>query len=179
MRSIWLAVFGLALSATAAADQVDFGLNNDAFAVRYSSERAGGTSSIDGEWYHHIDHGNVASAGFKIDQYRGHDRYSLGGKFVVISNDLEDASAIAVGGSVNIALPGEPRVRLGAHAWVAPAVTSFSDSDGFVDVGLRAGYRVLDRGEVYLAYRYIDVGYSHRPNFRVEDGLMLGMELSF
>lgn len=61
MRSIWLAVFGLALSATAAADQVDFGLNNDAFAVRYSSERAGGTSSIDGEWYHHIDHGNVAA----------------------------------------------------------------------------------------------------------------------
>lgn len=179
MRSICLAAIGLALSASALADQVDFGLNNDAFSLRYSSARVSGTASIDGDWYHHIKLGNVASAGFKIDQYRGFDRYSLGGKFVVVSNDWDDASALAIGGSLSVALPGEPRVRFGGHAWFAPAVTSFGGADGLVDLEARVGYRVLDRGEVYLAYRYIDVGYEKHSDLRVEDGLMVGMQLTF
>lgn len=179
MRSIWLAAIGLVVSASACADQVDFALNNDAFSAAYSSSRTGGTSSIDGGWYHHTKRGNVFDLGLKIDQYRGNDSYSLGGKAVFISNDVEDASALALGGAFSVALPGEPRVRFGGHAWFAPAVTSFNGADGFSDLELRAGYRVLDRGEVYLAYRYININYENRRDLTVQDGLMIGMQLSF
>lgn len=179
MRSIWLAAIGLAVSASACADQVDFALNNDAFSAAYSSSRTGGTSSIDGGWYHHTKRGNVFDLGLKIDQYRGNDSYSLGGKAVMITNDLDDAAALALGGAFSLALPGEPRVRFGGHAWFAPAVTSFNGADGFSDIELRAGYRVLDRGEVFLAYRYINVNYERHHDLKVQDGVMIGMQLSF
>ncbi len=179
MRSIWLAVLGLAVSASASADQVDFSLNNDAFAARYTSARMGNGASVDADWFHHVDRGNVIGLGLKIDQSRGSSTVSLGGKVVVISNDWKDASALALGGSFSVGMAGDPRVRFGGHAWVAPAVTSFGDADGFLDFGLRVGYRVLDRGEVYLGYRYINVGYENHRDLKVEDGLMLGMELSF
>ncbi|MEN9453465.1 MAG: YfaZ precursor, partial [Pseudomonadota bacterium] len=58
-------------------------------------------------------------------------------------------------------------------------VTSFNGADGFSDLELRAGYRVLDRGEVYLAYRYININYENRRDLTVQDGLMIGMQLSF
>lgn len=179
MRSIWLAAIGLAVSATAMADQVDFALNNDAFSVAYSSARMGNGASVDADWFHHTDRGDVIGLGLKIDQIRGSDTASLGGKLVVISNDVKDASALAVGGAFNFGLAGQPRVRFGGHAWVAPSVTSFGDADGFVDIGLHVGYRALERGEIYLGYRYVDVSYSKHHDLKVEDGLMVGMNLSF
>ena len=179
MRSILLAALGLAVSASALADQLDFALNNDAFSASYSSSRLGNGASVDADWFHHIKRGNVIGLGLKIDQYRGADSVSLGGKLVVISNDVKDASALALGGAFSVGLPGEPRIRFGGHAWFAPAVTSFGDADGFTDIDLRAGYRVLDRGELYVGYRYINIGYQNHHDLKVQDGLMVGMNLSF
>lgn len=179
MRSIWLAALGLAVSASALADQFDFALNNDAFAASYSSSRLGNGASADFDWFHHTKRGNVLGVGMKIDQTRGGDSASLGGKVLVFSNDVKDASAIALGGAFSVGLPGIPRVRLGGHAWFAPAVTSFGDADGYADIGVRAGYRVLDQGELYVGYRYIKIGYQHHEDLKVQDGLMVGMNLSF
>ncbi len=179
MRSILLAALGLAVSASALADQLDFALNNDAFSASYSSSRLGNGASVDADWFHHVKRGNVIGLGLKIDQHRGADSVSLGGKLVVISNDVKDASALALGGAFTVGLPGEPRVRFGGHVWFAPAVTSFGDTDGFTDLDLRVGYRVLDRGELYVGYRYINVGYQNLHDLKVQDGLMVGMNLSF
>lgn len=178
-RFIWLAAIGLAVSASAMADQVDFALNNDAFSASYTSSRLGNGASVDADWFHHVNRGNVVGLGLKIDQFRGGDSVSLGGKLVVISNDVKDASALALGGAFSVGLPGEPRVRFGGHAWFAPSVTSFADTDGFTDIDLRVGYRVLDRGELYVGYRYINVGYKNHRDLTVQDGLMVGMNLSF
>ncbi|MGE5452670.1 MAG: YfaZ family outer membrane protein [Acidobacteriota bacterium] len=178
-RALGLAAMGLAMSVSAQADQVDFALNNDAFSVNYSSSRLGSGASVDGDWFHHVDRGNVLGLGLKIDQYRGADSVSLGGKLVLVSNDVKDASALALGGAFSVGLPGEPRIRFGGHAWLAPSVTSFGDADGFIDIDLRVGYRVLDRGELYLGYRYINVDYQNHHDLKVQDGLMVGMNLTF
>ena len=55
----------------------------------------GNGASVDADWFHHVDRGNVIGLGLKIDQSRGSSTVSLGGKVVVISNDWKDASALA------------------------------------------------------------------------------------
>lgn len=181
VRALSVALLGLAFSPLSHADKVDLNLSGDTFGARYTSPRFATNATVDADWLHHVDNGDVVGAGLLVEQVAGSRDTSLGlgGKVVGIFNDVDDAYAVALGGRVNAGVPGLPKVRLGAHAWVAPRVTSFNDARSYQDWGVRAGYQIMERGEVYVGYRYAKVRYDDAPSVRVSDDVNVGMELTF
>lgn len=180
MRTIKLALLGLAFSPLLHASELDLSLSDETFAADYKSSMMSRGAALNLGWLHHVDNGDIVKGGLVVEQSGGAgDSYGLGGQLVAIMNDVDDAYALALGGTFNIGLPGNPKIRFGGHAWLAPQVTSFNDADSYQDLGLRVGYQALERGEIYLGYQYTKVGYEDHPNLEVANNLQLGMTLKF
>lgn len=180
MRTLWIACLGLSLAPLAHADQLNLYLNNDTFGINYGTASLGDHSNVDLGWLHTTDKGEIANLGLQVEQSAGGtNTYALGGQLIGIFNDVEDASAVALGGRFSVGLPSNAKVRFGGHAWIAPKVTSFNEATGYQDWGLRAGYKALERGEIYVGYQYINVSYKSHSDLKVQDNLHIGMELTF
>ena len=180
MQKFWFATLGLAIAASAHADRIDFNVNDNAFEARYVSPIFKDGGNFDLGWLHHEDNGNVGFAGIYVEQEVEKDTtVAIGGRALYLENDYDDASAIALGGSFNIGLPSEPRVRFGAHGYMAPRVTSFGDAKSFYDWGVRAGFRVLPRGELYVGYQNLEMKYENDAKWEFDDSFHVGMELTF
>lgn len=180
MRTLKFALLGLALSPLAHASELDLSLSDETFSARYSSSTMARGAGLDAGWLHHVDNGDVFNVGLVVEQSAGNnDSYALGGQLVAITNDVDDAYAVALGGRFNVGLPMEPKIRVGGHAWLAPKVTTFSNANNFQDMSLRIGYQALERGELYVGYRYTKTGYEDRSDVRASDNVQVGMALKF
>ena len=180
MRTLKIALLGLALTPLVHAAELDLNLSDETFGARYSTSLTNRGAAVDLGWLHHVDNGDIVNASLLVEQSAGNgDSYALGGQAVTILNDVDDAYAIALGGRFNVGLPMQPKLRVAGHAWFAPKVTSFNDADGYQDLGVRVGYQALERGEIYLGYRYTEVGYEEHPDLAVSDNVQIGMSLKF
>ena len=129
---------------------------------------------------HHTDNGNVFTSGIQVSQQVNSElSVGLGGKLFFVQNDVKNASALALGGQFDLALPGLSQVHVGAHGWFAPQVTSFNDSKNLQDVGAFISYRVLSNAEVFAAYRRVRIDFENRGGVTVQSGALLGMKLFF
>ena len=168
------------ISSVVHAADFSIGLSNEAAAVDFTSEAIGNGLSFTAGGLHHTDHGNLLGAGLQVSQQIDRNvTASVGAKWVGVFNDTKNATALALGGAIDVALPAQPKVHLGAHAWYAPTVTSSNGTKSFQDVGVSAGYRILSNAEVYAAYRYVRVDYESKKDLTIYDGPTLGMKLFF
>lgn len=180
MRTFKLALVGLVFSPLLHAGELDLGLSNETFSARYNTDMAARGAGVELGWLHHVDNDELMHAGLLVEQSAGNgDSYALGGQVFGVANDVNDAYAVGLGGRFNVGLPMNPKVRVAGHAWYAPKVTSFDGADHLADMGVRVGYQALERGEVYLGYRYAKVGYESDPGLRIADDLQVGMALRF
>lgn len=180
MHKLTTALVALALAPAVQAGALDLSLSDETFSANYSTTMASHGAGLDVGWLHHVDNGDVLSAGLLVEQSAGNnDSYALGGQAVAILNDVDDAYAVALGGRFNVGLPMDPKIRVGGHLWVAPKVTSFNDADGYLDYGVHVGYQALQRGEIYVGYRYTSVGYENHVDVRPSENVQVGMNLRF
>jgi hypothetical protein len=170
------------LTAASAAHAADFtlALSNKTVAAEFTSQPIGQGLEFTLGGLHHTDNGNVGTAGMQVSQQVNNDlKVSLGGKLFFVQNDTKDASALALGGQVDMALPNVPQVHLGLHGWFAPKVTSFNGSKNVQDWGASISYRVLSNAEVFAAYRHVRIDYESEGGLKIQNGPLLGMKLFF
>jgi YfaZ precursor len=178
-----IALFALALTVAApfaqAAD-ISLGLSNKTIDLNATSQPIGQGLEMIGGYLHRSKSGNVASFGLQVSQQvqQGLDA-SLGGKFVFVESDIRNVWALALGGTVDFALPPLPQLHLGLHAWYAPNVTTFNKANNLYDVGTSVSYRVLANAEVFAAWRRIRVDYENVGSRSVQSGPLFGMKLIF
>ena len=169
----------LAAPLTHAAD-VALGLSNQTVAADFTSQPIGQGLHLTLGGLHHSDNGNLATVGLQVSQQvnAGLD-VSLGGKLLFVQTDIRNASALALGGQVDMALPGLSQVHLGLHGWYAPGVTSFNDTNHVYDLGVFAAYRVLSNAEAFASYRRVRIDYEREGGQTIQSGLLFGMKLFF
>lgn len=177
------ALFALSLlTAASFAHAADFklALSNKTVAADFTSQPIGQGLELTLGGLHHTDNGNVGTAGMQVTQQVNNDlNVSLGGKLYFVQNDTRDASALALGGQVDMALPNVSQIHVGLHGWFAPKVTSFNGTNNVQDFGAFISYRVLSNAEVFAAYRHLRIDYERESDLKIQNGALLGMKLFF
>ena len=176
-----LSALGLLLAAplTHAAD-VTLALSNKTVASDFTSLPIGQGLGVTAGFLHHSDNGNLGSLGLQVSQQVNAGlNASLGGKLFFVQNDTRNASALALGGQVDMALPGAAQLHVGLHAWYAPQVTSFNGADNLHDIGVSVSYRVLGNAEVFAAYRRVRIDYDREGGKTIQSGPLFGIKLFF
>lgn len=180
MRKTLLALSLLSLAPLAHAADFAIGLSNKAVAADYTSLAIGQGLEFTAGGLHHSDHGNMLNVGLQVSQQvNSLFTVSVGGKAVAVLNDTKDASALALGGRLDLALPVAPQVHVGVHGWFAPKVTSTSGTKNYQDIGAYASYRIISNAEVFAAYRRIRIDYEQESDHTIQSGPLLGMKLYF
>lgn len=82
-------------------------------------------------------------------------RVAIGGKLYFYDFSVYSGAALAFGGAYYHAIPNARRFSLGGHAWIAPQVTSFGNTERIIDVGVRAAYQVINSADVFVGYRLL------------------------
>ncbi len=176
-----ISLLGLCLAVTTVqASDLSIALSDKTVSLDYVGATQNGTLQMNMGGLHHSDNGDMASLGVQVSQsVNPQVQASVGFKGVGLFNDHKNSAVIALGGSVNAALPMVPKLYLGAHAWYAPSVVSFNQVKNFRDVGAQLSYRLLDNAALFVGYRYVQVNYDKQVNMKLFKGTQAGIQLTF
>lgn len=103
----------------------------------------------------------------------------LGLRLAYIDGENDDGGVLALGGQVDVRLPGLERIALTAHAFGAPEATAFGDIEDYYDVGLSLGYEVVRGAWAYVAVREVRADVDPRGKIEADEGLFGGLRLNF
>jgi len=178
----------LLLAIPAQAATVDVGRSSDVIGISIAGNRDTAGWEYGGGLLLHDDDGRVLAGEMHYvnvpNPGRGALQFGLGGRALLIDDDLRDAdgSAIAVGGKLRWTLPDYNRAAVAASAYFAPSFSAFSDIDSYRELSVRGEYFMLPNAAVYLGYRQVRLGFDGESlggdrNF--ESGLNLGFRIDF
>jgi hypothetical protein len=90
-----------------------------------------------------------------------------------------NASALALGALVRYSPPATPRLGIVGEVYLSPNIVTFGDADRYVETGVRMEYEVIPQAVVYLGYRRIAFGLKAQPYAILDEGVNLGVRISF
>lgn len=187
-----LAFSTLAAASTAAlADTVDINLRDTSAQFQYISslgrDPLGNTKFHAGVLYVNRDN-MLGDFGLVVQDQLGDNApgFSVGvgikgvvakvtGGGTVVSN----TSAMALGGLVRYSPPATQRLGIVGEVYVSPNIVTFGDADRYIETNVRAEYEVIPQAVAYVAYRRIEFGINNRPNEILDEGVNLGVRISF
>lgn len=102
---------------------------------------------------------------------------ALGGRMVYASPGDVDMLAVAFGGRLRFS--PVPRLGIGGHAYFAPEITSFLDSESYQEVGVRVDYQLLPQAFVYVGHRTIKVDFGAPGDWEMDDDIHVGFKMTF
>lgn len=180
MRTSLYALSLLLVATASQASDLAIGLSNKSVSLDFAGAIPSSALQFTMSGLHHVDEGNIAAAGVQVSQKidRNVDA-AVGAKGVAIFNDTKNASALALGGSVDVAVPMVQKLYIGAHAWVAPNVVSYGGATNYRDLGATASLRLMTNASVFLGYRYVRVSYENYSDRVIQDGVVGGIKLFF
>ena len=180
MRISLLALSLLLVTSAAHAAEFKLGLSNTTVAADFTSQGIGQGLEFTLGGLRNTDNGSLGTAGMQVSQQVNEAfKVSVGGKLLGVTNDIKDASALALGGEIDLAVPSLPALHFGVHGWFAPTVTTSSGTKTMQDIGAAVAYRVLRNAEVFAAYRRVQIDYESNGRQTLQDGPLFGMKLLF
>lgn len=191
MNGRWriLAAAALAFAPAAALAQgsgLDINVSNRAVRAAYDTQITLSGLDLSFEGLHNSDNGNIADVGLglRADANPGGSPVTalIGAKALWLDPNYAGVSsgyAVALGGGVNFVLPSYNRISFGGYIYWAPKVTSFSNADRFLEEEVRAGYRLLPNGSLYLGYRHVTASFKNTDDLVIDNGINLGVALRF
>ncbi|GAA6133590.1 YfaZ family protein [Oceaniserpentilla sp. 4NH20-0058] len=177
-----LAPIGLLLSsAVYAGGSLDLSINDETAGLEYDATRMGSPMHISAGFLYHEEDGELITFGLNAVDVRDSKsslRIGVGGKVYGYFNDAGDGGALAVGGFVRYAPPELNGLGFAGHAYYAPSVLSFSDTENMVDVSARVEYMLLPTAMVYLGYRFIEAN-EDALDIEVANNGHFGLRINF
>ncbi len=187
-----LAFSTLAAASTAAlADTVDINLRDTSAQFQYISslgrDPLGNTKFHAGVLYVNRDN-MLGDFGLVVQDQLGDNApgFSVGvgikgvvakvtGGGAIVSN----TSAMALGGLVRYSPPATQRLGIVGEVYVSPNIVTFGDADRYIETNVRVEYEVIPQAVAYVGYRRIEFGINNRPNETLDEGVNLGVRISF
>lgn len=129
------------------------------------------------------DENLMGSLGVSVSGPAGQDApgLTLGAGFQGLVADAQEYSitALPLMGMVRYTPPAFDRFIFSTHLFYAPSVLTFIDGDQFIQFTARAGYEILPEAEVFAGYRKVRFHMNTGPNLTIEEGLHVGLRISF
>lgn len=166
------------------ADDFSADINDDAFKFAYKTSGADAQLSWNTSVLVHDEDGEIYSLGAQVvgqSLQRSNVDGALGirGYYVDLDNSL-DGTAVGLGGALTFSVPQVQPLSIQLEGYFAPSVLAFGDLDRNVDISIRALYRILTNGSVYLGYRKANVEIETdfaSADVDVDESLHLGIQL--
>lgn len=188
-RRGWIVAVMMSLAPLAAWAQgsgLDVNISNHSLRAAYDTELTLSGLDLSFEGLHNTDNGDFADVGLGLRANAnpgGSPVYAtIGVKALWINPDYSGVSqgtALALGGGIDAVLPQYNRIVFGGYFYWAPNVTSFGQTRRFLEEEVRAGYRVLPNGTVYLGYRHVTSRFHNTDSLVLDNGINLGFSLRF
>jgi len=166
---------------TFAGGSLDLSVNNSTAALEYDATRMGTPLHISTGFLHHEDDGDLVSLGINAVDVRTQNspmRIGVGGKIYGYSTDDEDGGALAIGGFARYTFPELGGLGIAGHAYYAPSVLSFDDTEHLVDLGVRVEYKLLPTAVVYLGYRFFEAT-EENQDLEIANAGNFGLRINF
>lgn len=103
----------------------------------------------------------------------------LGIRGVYIGRDHDSGGAFAPGGQAEARFPGYERVGFSVYGYFAPEVLCLGEFDQYYEIGTGLDYQVLKDASVYVGYRNVKVELENGVDITADNGLHVGLRLSF
>ncbi len=188
LRFLLLCVFVISTAATASADTVDIGFNDESFQLVYEkglSQDDYGTTLFNGRFLYNGDEetklgslgldfvgrpGNIAGLGL-----------GAGAKVYVGKTDPDiDFINLGIGLLGDYVFPQLQGLGISARLTYAPKVFSFRDSERLLESEVRLTYAVLPKVRLYLGYQHIRLDVEdRRGHSTIDDSIRIGFVGSF
>lgn len=188
MAKIWLIIAGLFLGAGhAAAESIDFNLNDDAARLTFSWDARDNKLTFDAGWLHQQDTGDVAHLGLHLVDFAASGpaapEVGIGGKlFYIDGKTLPSSSqggAVGLGGFFRYNFPQADRFGVRGQLYFAPDVVAFGDVSGYFEASIGLTYDVLRDADIYIGARYVKAEFDNSPDLTMDTGVHIGLRLQF
>jgi hypothetical protein len=175
------------LNTIAMADTLDINLRDSSAQVQYKSsmgrDALGKTEFHVGVLYAKPNN-TLGDAGVLVKDEVGSSvpgvSVGIGIKGLVAHTLGTNESALALGGMVRYSPPEVHRLGIIGTVYFSPNITTFGDADRFTETGVRVEYEIIPQAAAaYLGYRKIRFGLSGAPNVILDEGIHVGVRLSF
>jgi len=190
---VYLLAFGImaTVSTTALADTVDINLRDNSAQFQYISslgrDPLGKTKFHAGVLY--VNRNNMlGDFGLLVQDELGDNApgFSVGvgikgvvAKVTGNSTIVSSTTALALGGLVRYSPPATQRLGVVGEVYLSPNIVTFGDANRYVESNVRVEYEVIPQAVAYVGYRRIEFGINNRPNEILDEGVNLGVRISF
>lgn len=187
--SLSLLIIISTVSSTVFAQKMDFSLSSDSARISYttlSGSTTFGRTEISGGFLYNEDGNTMLDLGMQVVDMAGTKtpglEIGIGPRLYYASLDTPSASglSLALGGNLRYKSPDLDRMAFYGTLYYAPDITSFMDSDGMFEFGIRAAYEILPTADAYIGYQRIrmDVNKGGAGNQTLDDGIIFGINMN-
>jgi hypothetical protein len=160
------------------ADGLRIGVSDDAVSFVYNSSITEKNTSMEVAWIHNSNKNrDLLSGGFFINGIRGEVSGRLGGKLYWSDIDYADGYGIALGGEGAIKI--SPQLSVNAKLYWGPGSLSWSDLEGYSEWAVEANFEAFNNAILTAGYGSLEVDADKRDNVSINEGMYVGMKLSF
>ncbi|WP_370979895.1 YfaZ family outer membrane protein [Agaribacterium sp. ZY112] len=173
---------GLVAASQAAANDLYIDLSNDTFHARFDATHASNNIRYSAETLITEDQGYVVDAGMWTYGDIGSNKAiqgGLGGKIYYGDTDNDAITALALGGTINIAIPGVDGLSISSDLFFAPSITVNNDFKNLSDFNLRVNWALFENAAIYGGLRQLEADYKHSGSHEFDEGLHAGIKMSF
>jgi hypothetical protein len=103
----------------------------------------------------------------------------IGIKGLFAKTDGTKESALALGGQLRYTLPSDPRFGIVGQLYFSPSIVTFGDADHYSEETVQLEYAVIPQASAYVGYRKLELGFNSHSNVILDDGVFVGVRLSF
>lgn len=160
------------------ANGLRIGVSDDAVRFIYSSPVTEQNTSMEIAWVHNSNRDrDLLSGGFFINGSRSDISGRLGGKIYWSDVDYADGYGLALGGDGSIKISSQ--LSLDAKLYWGPSSLSWSDLDGYSEWAVEANFELLKNAILTAGYGSLEIDTNKRDNVSIDEGVYVGMKLSF
>lgn len=176
----------LATSSSAVADAVDINLRDSAAQIQYRASMGHdtlGRSEMHMGFLYTNDKGKLGDLGILVQDQVGKDIPGLtagvGIKGVITNTTSKNASALALGGLLRYAPLDNTRFGISGAVYLSPNIVTFGDAERYTETGLSVDFEIIPQAIAYVGYRHIKLAIANSSDLTVDEGVHVGVKLSF
>ena len=108
-------------------------------------------------------------------------QFGIGAKGYLGTLDIpdEDVAAVGIGGLVRYVIPAQTPMGISLEGYIAPDITSFSDTEELREVTARFEIEVMPSTRGYIGYRLLEPEMETAGDVEIDDEFHLGIRFTF
>ncbi|MBQ4891230.1 hypothetical protein A9267_05160 [Shewanella sp. UCD-FRSSP16_17] len=166
-----------ALSLNASASELTFGISEHVVSADLKSYLNEHTN-LEAGYIYSDKKGHLAEFAMHMVHQTGPHTIEVGPKWSSVWFDNNpNGSVISVGGHYSLALNNN--LSLHGDAYYAPSVLSFSNVDGYTELGAKVKYSFNPNMALFVGYRNLTFKYDDRSDRSFDDGFYIGGTAKF